>query len=37
MEGLLRFLLEKAKELGVREALACAEIKAIPLHKRDRI
>lgn len=37
MERLLRFLLEKAKELGVKEALACAEIKAIPLHKRDRI
>ena len=34
MERLLRFLLEKAKGLGVKEALACAEIKAIPLYKR---
>ena len=28
MERLLRFLLEKAKGLGVKEALACAEIKS---------
>lgn len=34
MERLLHFLLEKAKGLGVKEVLACAEIKAIPLHKR---
>lgn len=34
MEKLLHYLLEKAKEAGVKEVLASAEKKAIPLYQR---
>ena len=34
MEELLRYLLEKARELGVNEVLAVAEERAIPLVRR---